>query len=55
MNHGYSDLDHSLNPATFRLSGVMPKLLEHIVSFIPMSGIEKLDPLSKAGVVKRIH
>ena len=55
MNHGHSYLYNTLKPTTFRVSGLVPKSLEDVVGFIPLSGIEQLDPLSKAGVVKGIH
>jgi hypothetical protein len=44
-----------LQPATLRLSCVMPELFKDIVSGIPLTTIEELNPTGETGIRERIQ
>ncbi len=55
VDHRHSHLHSPLQPATLRLSCVMPELFKDIVSGIPLTTIEELNPTGEARITKGIQ
>jgi len=48
MRHGH--LDQALKDPAVRIRRLMPEILQHVMGFIPLLVIKKLDPLVKTGI-----